>query len=417
MIERGIGVVGIAVLIGIAWLASTQRRAIRWGPVGIAFALQLLIAAAVLRTQFGIRFFHAANDLAVALIGAADHGIEFVFGSWPSELLGPGGEPVQLPYVFAIRVLPIIIFLGSLFSILFHLGVVQRVVDWLARGLRVALRISGAESLATIANVFVGMSEAPLLIRPYVAGMTRSELFCVMVAGLATVAGSVLVAYVGLLGSDFAGHLIAASFMSAPAAVAMAKIMVPEEGTPITLGGAPQQLERETRNLIDAAAQGAAQGLQLALNVGAMLIAFVALVYLLDGLLLWAGDLVGLQGLSFERLLGIALAPIAFLIGVPWADAPAVGSLLGIKTVLNEFLAYQQLAEQVARGGIEPRSAVIASYALCGFANFGSLAILLGALGGIAPSRRHDVARDGLRAILAGSLATFVTGAIAGLLL
>ena len=417
MIERGIGVVGIAVLIGIAWLASTQRRAIRWGPVGIAFALQLLIAAAVLRTQFGIRFFHAANDLAVALIGAADHGIEFVFGSWPSELLGPGGEPVQLPYVFAIRVLPIIIFLGSLFSILFHLGVVQRVVDWLARGLRVALRISGAESLATIANVFVGMSEAPLLIRPYVAGMTRSELFCVMVAGLATVAGSVLVAYVGLLGSDFAGHLIAASFMSAPAAVAMAKIMIPEEGTPITLGGAPQQLERETRNLIDAAAQGAAQGLQLALNVGAMLIAFVALVYLLDGLLLWAGDLVGLQGLSFERLLGIALAPIAFLIGVPWADAPAVGSLLGIKTVLNEFLAYQQLAELVARGGIEPRSAVIVSYALCGFANFGSLAILLGALGGIAPSRRHDVARDGLRAILAGSLATFVTGAIAGLLL
>ena len=289
MIERGIGVVGIAVLIGIAWLASTQRRAIRWGPVGIAFALQLLIAAAVLRTQFGIRFFHAANDLAVALIGAADHGIVFVFGSWPSELLGPGGEPVQLPYVFAIRVLPIIIFLGSLFSILFHLGVVQRVVDWLARGLRVALRISGAESLATIANVFVGMSEAPFLIRPYVAGMTRSELFCVMVAGLATVAGSVLVAYVGLLGTEFAGHLIAASFMSAPGAVAMAKIMVPEEGTPATLGGATQQFEQETRNVIDAAAQGASQGLQLALNVGAMLIAFVALVYLLDGLLLWVG--------------------------------------------------------------------------------------------------------------------------------
>ena len=417
MIERGIGIVGIAVLIGIAWLASTQRRAIRWGPVGIAFALQLLIAAAVLRTQFGIRFFHAANDLAVALIGAADHGIEFVFGSWPSELLGPGGEPVQLPYVFAIRVLPIIIFLGSLFSILYHLGVVQRVVDWLARGLRAALQISGAESLATIANVFVGMSEAPLLIRPYVAGMTRSELFCVMVAGLATVAGSVLVAYVGLLGTEFAGHLIAASFMSAPGAVAMAKIMVPEEGTPATLGGATQQFEQETRNVIDAAAQGASQGLQLALNVGAMLIAFVALVYLLDGLLLWVGELVGLQGLSFERLLGIALAPVAFLLGVPWTDAPAVGSLLGIKTVLNEFLAYQQLSALVAQGQIGPRSAVIASYALCGFANFGSLAILIGALGGIAPSRRHDVARDGLRAILAGSLATFATGAIAGLIL
>ena len=417
MMERGMGVIGIAVLIAIAWLASTKRRAIRWRPVCVALALQLAIAALVLRTEVGARFFQAANQLAVAMIGAADHGIEFVFGSWPSELLGPGGEPVQLPYVFAIRVLPIIIFLGSLFSILYHLGVVQRVVDWLARGLRAALQISGAESLATIANVFVGMSEAPLLIRPYVAGMTRSELFCVMVAGLATVAGSVLVAYVGLLGTEFAGHLIAASFMSAPGAVAMAKIMVPEEGTPATLGGATQQFEQETRNVIDAAAQGASQGLQLALNVGAMLIAFVALVYLFDGLLLWVGELVGLQGLSFERLLGIALAPVAFLLGVPWTDAPAVGSLLGIKTVLNEFLAYQQLSALVAQGQIGPRSAVIASYALCGFANFGSLAILIGALGGIAPSRRHDVARDGLRAILAGSLATFATGAIAGLIL
>ena len=417
MMERGMGVIGIAVLIAIAWLASTKRRAIRWRPVCVALALQLAIAALVLRTEVGARFFQAANQLAVAMIGAADHGIEFVFGSWPSELLGPGGEPVQLPYVFAIRVLPIIIFLGSLFSILYHLGVVQRVVDWLARGLRAALQISGAESLATIANVFVGMSEAPLLIRPYVAGMTRSELFCVMVAGLATVAGSVLVAYVGLLGTEFAGHLIAASFMSAPGAVAMAKIMVPEEGTPATLGGAPQQFEQETRNVIAAAAQGASQGLQLALNVGAMLIAFVALVYLLDGLLLWVGELVGLQGLSFERLLGIALAPVAFLLGVPWTDAPAVGSLLGIKTVLNEFLAYQQLSALVGQGQIGPRSAVIASYALCGFANFGSLAILIGALGGIAPSRRHDVARDGLRAILAGSLATFATGAIAGLIL
>ena len=417
MMERGMGVIGIAVLIAIAWLASTKRRAIRWRPVCVALALQLAIAALVLRTEVGARFFQAANQLAVAMIGAADHGIEFVFGSWPSELLGPGGEPVQLPYVFAIRVLPIIIFLGSLFSILYHLGVVQRVVDWLARGLRAALQISGAESLATIANVFVGMSEAPLLIRPYVAGMTRSELFCVMVAGLATVAGSVLVAYVGLLGTEFAGHLIAASFMSAPGAVAMAKIMVPEEGTPATLGGATQQFEQETRNVIDAAAQGASQGLQLALNVGAMRIAFVALVYLLDGLLLWVGELVGLQGLSFERLLGIALAPVAFLLGVPWTDAPAVGSLLGIKTVLNEFLAYQQLSALVGQGQIGPRSAVIASYALCGFANFGSLAILIGALGGIAPSRRHDVARDGLRAILAGSLATFATGAIAGLIL
>jgi CNT family concentrative nucleoside transporter len=417
VIERAVGLVGIAALIGLAWLASTNRRAISWRPIGIALALQLAIAALVLRTGAGALFFSGANDLAIAFIAAADRGIDFVFGQWPEELLGPEGQAVRLPYVFAIRVLPIIIFMGSVFSVLYHLGIVQRIVDWLARGLRWLLQISGAESLATIANVFLGMSEAPLLIHPYVERMTRSELFCVMSAGLATVAGSVLVAYVGLLGGEYAGHLIAASFMSAPAAVAMAKIVVPEDGTPETLGGARLRLERETVNVIDAAAHGAAQGMRLALNVGAMLIAFVALVYLIDGLLGYVGGLVGLPGLTFEGLLGLLLAPIAFLLGIPWADAPEVGSLLGIKTVLNEFLAYQQLSDAVAQGSLQPRSAVIASYALCGFANFGSLAILLGSLGGIAPSRRHDIARDGLRAILAGSLATFMTGAIAGLIL
>jgi CNT family concentrative nucleoside transporter len=415
--ERAVGLVGIGVLLGIAWIFSTNRRAIAWRSVGLALFFQLVIATVILRTAVGETFFAAANDLTLAFINYANHGIEFVFGAWPDVLLGPEGTPVQLPFVFAIRVLPIIIFMGSVFSVLYHLGILQRVVDWMARGLRRTLRISGAESLATVANIFLGMTESPLLVRPYVEGMTRSELFCVMTAGLATVAGSVLVAYVGLLGADYAGHLVAASFMSAPAAVALAKVMIPEEGVPHTQGGARVEATRSSVNVIDAAALGAADGMRLALNVGAMLIAFVAIVYLLDDALGAAGSLVGLPGLTLEGLLGLLLAPIAFLLGVPWADAPLVGSLLGIKTILNEFLAYQGLANALAEGTIQARSAVIASYALCGFANFGSLAILLGGLGGIAPSRRPDLARDGLRAILAGSLATFMTGAVAGLIL
>lgn len=415
MIERATGLVGIFVLIGIGWLFSTSRRAVPWRTVWASLALQLAIALAILRSPVGEGFFVAANDLAIAFLGYADRGIEFVFGRWPEQVLGAEGEPIRLPFVFAVRVLPIIIFVGSVFSVLYHLGILQRVVDVLAHGLRRALRISGAESLATIGNVFLGMTEAPLLIRPYVERMTRSELFCVMTAGFSTVAGSMLVAYLGVLGAEFAGHLIAASFMSAPAAVAIAKVVVPETEEPETLGSATVSVERSTVNVIDAAASGASEGLRLALNVGAMLIAFVAIVYMLNDLLAWAGGFFGHPELSFERLLGLLLAPVSILLGVPWKDALPVGEMLGVKTVLNEFLAYQMLAD--ARSSLDPRSAVIASYALCGFANLGSLAILLGGLGGIAPSRRPDIARDGLRAILAGSLATFITGAVAGLVL
>ncbi len=413
--ERAIGLLGLALLLGVAWLASTDRRAVRWRPVAVAFALQVAIALLVLRTPFGAAFFGLVNELAVAFISSADAGIDFLFGSWPERVLGPQGEPIRLPYVFAVRVLPVLIFMSSVFQVLYHLGVLQRVVDWLARGLRRVLPISGAESLATVANVFIGMTEAPLMVRPYIEAMTRSELFCLMTAGMATVAGSVLIAYMGMVGPEYAGHLIAASFMSAPAAIGFAKLIIPEVGQPATMGGAAIEVRRESVNVIDAAAKGASDGLVLALNVGALLIAFVALIYLLDGLLGALGGLVGLPDLSFGGLLGLALAPVAFLLGVPWADAPAIGEMLGVKTVLNEFIAYQMLAD--ARGALSPRSVVIASYALCGFANFGSLAILLGGLGGIAPSRRPDIARDGLRAILAGTLATFGTGAIAGLIL
>ena len=288
----------------------------------------------------------------------------------------------------------------------------------LARLLTRTMGLSGAESLASVANIFVGMAEASLLVRPYLERMTRSELFTLMTTGMATVAGSVLFAYVAMLGGgEFAGHLVTASLMSAPAGILIAKIMLPETEEPATFGGHDPPVPVETVNVIDAAAAGAIDGLKIGAFVGAMLIAFVALVATMNALLGAAGGLVGMDDLTFQKLLGILLAPIAWLMGVPWEDARAVGSLLGIKTVLNEFLAYQQLGVLVGEGRIGERSAEIASYALCGFANFGSLAILIGAIGAVAPTRRGDMASLGLACILSGSLATFMTACVAGLLL
>jgi CNT family concentrative nucleoside transporter len=412
-LERAVSVLGVLVLLGVAYACSTNRRAIRWRTVGVALAIQLSIALLILRTPWGGWLFAQVNDLADAFVGAAGAGIEFVFGRWPEQVLGVDQKPVRLPYVFAIRVLPIIVFMSSIFAVLQHFGVLQRVVEWLARGLRRSLHTSGAESLASIAEIFLGMTEAPLMIRAYVPTLTRSELFCVMTAGLATVAGSVLVAYMGMLGPDYAGHLVAASFMAAPAAIAMAKLMVPEEGVPRTAGGAHVEIPRTTVNAIDAAAAGAIDGVRLALNIGGMLVAFVALIHMADALLGWAGGHAGIANLSFEGILGWLLAPLAWLLGVPWHDAVRVGEMLGVKTVLNEFIAFQMLAD--AETTLDPRSVVIASYACCGFANFGSLAIQIGGLGGMAPERRGDVARDALRALLSGSLASFLTAAIAGI--
>jgi concentrative nucleoside transporter, CNT family len=412
-LERGISALGVLVLLGTAYALSTNRRAVRVSTVGLALALQLGIALAVLRTPWGAWLFARLNDGAEAFVAAAGAGIEFVFGRWPERVLGADGQPVRLPYVFAIQVLPILVFMSSVFAVLQHFGVLQRVVEWLARGLRRTLRTSGAESLAVIAEIFLGMAEAPLVIRDYVATLTRSELFCVMTAGLATVAGSVLVAYMGMLGPAYAGHLVAASFMAAPGAIAIAKLMVPEEGVPETLGDTRMALPRTTVNAIDAAASGAIVGVQLALNIGGMLIAFVALIHMTDALLGWAAGGFGYPTLSLESLLGGALAPLAWLLGVPWHDAARIGEVLGVKTVLNEFIAFGMLAQ--AKDTLDPRSVVIASYACCGFANFGSLAIQIGGLGSIAPERRSDVARDALRALLSGSLASFLSAAIAGI--
>ena len=405
----------IAVVFSIDRRRAFNPRTILWG-----FGLQIAIAVFALRTALGVRLFIAANDLANDFLSFADSGIRFVFGDWPAltfvQTPGPDGalKPVAVGFVLAVKVLPVIIFMASLMAVLYHLGIMQRVVSLLARGLSRSMHISGAEALSTVGDIFLGMTEAPLLIRPYVARMTESELFAVMCAGMATIAGSVFLAYVAMGVS--AGYLVTASFMSAPAAVMFAKIMVPETGSPETSGAAGAarvDVPRLDVNVIDAAARGAGEGLQLALNVGGMLIAFVALVSMLDRGVGLVGRLFGHPALGMGTILGTPLTPLAYLMGVPWKAAPLVGSLLGTKTVLNEFIAYQMMTGHAAE--LSPLSIRITSFALCGFANFGSLAIVLGGLGSMVPERRKDLARLGLRSIVAGSLATFLTGTIAGM--
>jgi CNT family concentrative nucleoside transporter len=405
--SRAVPVLGLLVLLGVAWLCSSDRRRIPWRAVGWGLALQLGLAALLLRSAFGRAFFEAMNSLVAALTRYTQAGIGFVFGGLVPER-----------FSFAIEVLPIIVFMGSVFAVLYHLGVMQRVVDLLAAALSRTMGVSGAESLSAVANVFLGPIESALVVRPYLERMTRSELFVLMTLGMATVAGSVLLAYVGMLGGgDFGGHLATASLISAPAGILVSKLMLPETGRPETAAGARVHLERRAVNVIDAAAEGAIAGLRLAACVGALLVAFVALIALVNDALGFAGGLLGHPGLTLQGVLGALLAPVAWLMGVPWEEARAVGALLGIKTVLNEFLAYADLAALLQGGGISQRSAVIASYALCGFANFGSLAILLGGIGGLAPVRRAEVAALGLRSILAGSLASFMTACVAALLI
>ena len=404
---RAVSLVGFFAMIGIAWLASSNRRKFPWQVVIAGATVQLLLGVVLLKTPVGAAFFRGMSVVVGAFLSYTEVGTRFVFGG-----LADTG------FSIFVNVLPIIIFSGCFFSVLYHWGVLQVVVELLSRALSRVMKISGAESLCAVANLFVGMTEAALVVKPYLQRMTHSELFSMMTVGMATVAGSVMLAYVGMLGGgDFAGHLATASLLSAPAGLLLAKVMVPETETPETASTGHTEVEQTSVNVIDAAAQGAIAGLKLASYVGALLIAFVAMVALVNDLIAVAGGLVGLPELSLERILGTLLAPLAWLMGVPWQDAAQVGSLMGVKTVLNEFLAYQQLADAVAAGEIGQRSAVIASYALCGFANFGSLAILLGGIGGLCPERRPEVASLGLRCILSGSLATFLTGCVAGMLL
>jgi CNT family concentrative nucleoside transporter len=404
---RAVSCLGLAVMIAIAWVVSVDRRHIPWRVVASGLGLQLALALLLLKTPVGTLFFRAMNAIVNAMMACTDAGAQFVFGAL-----------AETGFSFVVNVLPIILVMGSAFAVLYHLGVLQRIVDGLGRALSRAMGTTGAESLAAVANIFVGMAESALVVAPYLERMTRSELFTLMTVGMATVAGSVMLAYVGILGGgEYAGHLATASLLSAPAGILVAKVMIPELEVPTTRAGARVAVERTSVNVVDAAAQGALAGLRLAAYVGALLIAFVALIAMLNGGLGWLGARIGVENLTFQRVLGVLLAPLAWLMGVPWQDAPAVGALLGVKTVLNEFLAYRDLADLIADGALAPRSAIIASYALCGFANFGSLAILLGGIGGLAPGRRTDVARMGLRSILSGSLAAFMTACVVGMLL
>ena len=420
----GFGLFGLAVLIGIAWLFSNNRRAVDWRLVLTGLSLQIAFAALVLLVPGGREVFDALGHGFVKILSFVTAGSTFIFGNLMNvETYG---------FIFAFQVLPTIIFFAALMGVLYHLGVMQFIVRIMALAITKVMRVSGAETTSVCASVFIGQTEAPLTVRPYISRMTESELITMMIGGMAHIAGGVLAAYVGMLGGGdpeqqayYAKHLLAASIMAAPATLVVAKLLIPETGEPLTRGTVKMEVEKTASNIIDAAAGGAADGLKLALNIGAMLLAFIALIAMINAPLTWIGEVTGLQAMlgkptDLAAIFGWVLAPLAWVIGVPWQDANTVGSLIGQKVVINEFVAYLQLADivngKVAGVTLTEQGKLIATYALCGFANFSSIAIQIGGIGGLAPERRSDLARFGLRAVLGGSVATFMTATIAGVL-
>ncbi len=406
--SRFTGVLGLALILAGAWAFSANRRAIQPRVVLWGLGLQITLALLVLRTGFG-RVFEVIGAGVNRMRDYAQQGSEFVFGA----LAKPDG-PVGL--VFAFHVLPIIIFVASFFAVLYYLGIMQIIVKGIAIVMQRSMGSSGAESLNVAASIFMGQTEAPLTIRPFLPRLTDSELLTVMTAGMAHVSGALIVAYVTIAHVE-AKHLLTAVIMTAPATIMLAKMLLPETREPETAGTVKMRVEKIDVNIIDAAARGATEGMHLALNVAAMLVAFTALIYLSSGLLGWIHSLPGLGWMpdSLQTLFGWVFAPIAWTLGVSWKDAPAIGSLLGTRMVLNEFFAYVALGP--LRAGLDHKSFVIASFALCGFANFSSIAIQVGGIGALAPNRRQDLARLGLRAMIAGTLANFMSASIAGILL
>ncbi|MEX1220568.1 MAG: NupC/NupG family nucleoside CNT transporter [Idiomarina sp.] len=392
---------GIAIILLVAYLCSTNRRSINWRTVSGAFALQVLLGAFVLYVPFGQEvLFSVANGVS-QVISFTKAGIDFMFGGLASAEFG---------FVFAIQVLSVIVFFSSLISVLYYLGVMKWIIRILGGGMQKLLGTSRPESMSAAANIFVGQTEAPMMVRPFIATMTRSELFAVMVGGMASVSGSVLAGYAGV-GVELK-YLIAASFMAAPAGFLMAKMMIPETEKPRD-DVEDVQIEDKSVNVIDAAASGASSGMQLAINVGAMLIAFVALIALINGIFGWFGGWFGYPDLTLQQIFGYVFQPVAYVLGVSWDEARLAGSFIGQKLVINEFVAYLDFVNY--KDQLSQQSQVIITFVLCGFANFSSIAILLGGLGGMAPSRRHDIARLGMRALLAATLANMMSAAIAGL--
>jgi len=414
MNQKLLGIAGIAVILAIAYLLSTNRKAIRLRVVGAAFALQAFIAWLVLYTSWGRAGILGLSGGVSDLLGYATRGTEFLFG--PSET-----NP--LAHTFAIAALPVIIFFASLVAILYYLGIMQRIVRWVGGAIGWVTGISRVEALSAAANIFVGQSESPLAVRPYLAALPPSRLFTVMCVGMAGVAGTILAAYASLLGASYLPYLLAAAFMSAPGGILMAKIIMPDdpadtdavEDSKVQVAETFEEGEQPA-NIIMAAAQGAQTGVKLAVAVGAMVLAFVALVALANGLLGGLGNLVGIPGLSFQRLVGYLFAPVMYLIGVPWTEAGRAGGLFGTKLVLNEFVAFIDLGKMGA-AELSQRSRAIVTFALCGFANFSSIAIQMAVTGGLAPNQRPVIARLGIRALLAGSLANLMSAALASLML
>jgi len=396
------GLLGIVVVLGIAFLLSNGKKSINFRTIIVGLIIQVTFAFVVLKWEAGRAGLIAFSGLVQNVIDYAGEGVAFLFG--------PAADVEGFGFVFAFQVLTIIIFFSSLISVLYYLGIMQMVIKLIGGALSKLLGTSKAESVSAAANIFVGQTEAPLVIRPFLANMTKSELFAVMTGGLASVAGSVLAGY-ALLGVPLE-YLIAASFMAAPAGLVMAKIMIPEteksEVAEFEMGK-----DQESVNVIDAAARGAGDGLKLALNVGAMLLAFIALIAMMNGMLGGVGKVFGFESLTVEGILGVLFAPLAFAIGVPWSEAVTAGGFIGQKLVLNEFVAYASFAPEIA--SLSPKTVIVVSFALCGFANLSSLAILLGGLGALAPSRRPDIARLGIRAVAAGMLASLLSAAIAGM--
>jgi CNT family concentrative nucleoside transporter len=414
--------VGALVILLIAYAWSADRRAIDLRTVAWGLGLQIVFALVVLKTTVGQDVFSTLGDGINRLLGFAGVGAAFVFGPlgdghvWSRVMnaaLGPEGGAYGV--IFAFQVLPTIIFIAALFAILYYFGVMQVVVRAFAVLMNKVMRASGAESLNVAASIFMGQTEAPLTIRPYLPEMTQSELMTVMTSGMAHISGGIMAAYI-LFGVE-AKHLLTAVIMTAPATIMLAKVFIPETEKPATAGKVEIKVEKTAVNVIDAAAQGAGDGLHLALNVGGMLIAFLALIAMVNGILGWAHGLphMGWLPQSLETLFGIVFAPIAWVMGVPWKDASTIGDLLGTRLVLNEFVAFLKLGPM--RASLDPRSFVIATYALCGFANFSSIAIQIGGIGALAPTRKSDLARLGLRAVAAGTMANFMSACIAGMLL
>jgi CNT family concentrative nucleoside transporter len=412
--DRWIGILGILLILGTAYLFSTNRRAIRWRTILWGIGLQFLFAIAVLRWPWGQFALQKTADFVTNIIGYAGFGSRFVF-SWlagdQTFLNAIRSEPVG-PVIFAFVVMPIVIFIASLFTILYHVGIMQRVVQGMALLMARTMKTSGSESLGSAANVFMGQTEAPIVIAPYIPTMTRSELLALMVGGMATVSGAVLGAFISL-GIE-ARYLLAASVMAAPASLLMAKLLLPETEESVTAGKVKLAVEKTHVNVIDAAASGAGQGAILVINILAMLIAFIALISMIDGALGWIGARLGFPGLTLKWVFGQFFRWIAFVMGVPGRDTVAVGELFGTKLVLNEFVAYLDLAK--VQAGLTEKAKLIATFALCGFANFSSIGIQIGGIGGLAPTRKQDLARLGFRALLGGTLATFMTATLAGII-